>query len=373
MKLKFGGVILACVVVLWGALAVTPSVCAQEQGAHIRLSIEDGEYEGNHTDPWINESWVWAAEYKENGTIQFNLTVENRASESTDVYVLIAIRGNTTADDMQTIVVQGGASGTITYTLADFDQTDFNPFYLDQVSAGSHGVYPPSGNGIWVTYPVGWMEGRDSGNNVTTLTIEVTLGPNPSDIFVVHFDAYALDTDGELAFWSPNSHDATLMKEEEKGNGKGKGRGKKPKKSPGEDEEDPIEEPESPPIIEDPETPLPDEDDPPVEEVVEDPDVEEVVESPPAEEDVVDDPPAEEGETTDPVPPKQEPEPEVEIELPPDDDSMLPEQDESFDDLNEGGRVEPETTQGIENILIALIVIALAASMLSLAILRRRR
>ncbi|MFQ5884784.1 MAG: hypothetical protein ACE5IO_06760 [Thermoplasmata archaeon] len=365
MKLKIGGVVLACVVVLWGALAVTPSVYAQEQGAHIRLSIEDGEYEGNHTDPWINESWVWAAEYNENGTIQFNLTVENRASESTDVYILIAIRGNTTDDDMQTIVVQGGASGTVTYTLADFDQTDFNPFYMDQVSAGSHGVYPPSGNGIWVTYPVGWMEGRDTGNNVTTLTIEVTLGPDPSDIFVVHSDAYALNSDGELAFWSPNSHDANLIKEEEKGNGKGKGRGKKPKKKHGEGEENPAEEPESPPIIEEPETPLPDEEGPPGEEIGE---------NPPDEEDLVDSPPAEEVvETENPVPPKQEPEPGVEIELPPDDDSMLPEEDESFDNSNDGGRVESKATQGIENTLITLIVVALAASILSLAILRRRR
>lgn len=365
MKLKLGGVILACVVVLWGALAFTPSVSAQEQGAHIRLSIENGEYEGNHTDPWINESWVWAAEYNENGTIQFNLTIENRASETTDVYLLIAVRGNTTDEDMQTIVVQGGASGSASYVLGDFDQTDFNPFYMDQVSAGSHGVYPPSGNGIWVTYPVGWMEGRDTGNNVTTLTIEVALGPDPSDMFVVHFDGYALNPDGELVFWSPNSHDATLIKEEEKGNGKGKGRGKKPKKKPGEDEEDPIENPESPPIIEDPETPLPNEEDPPVEEIVEDPPVEEeLVDTPP--EEVVE-------ETVDPVLPKQEPEPGIEIELPPDVDSILPEEDESIDNLDDGGRVESENTQDIENILTALVVVALASSVLFVANLRRKR
>ena len=369
MKARFGGVILACVVLLWGAFAA-PCASAEEQGGHIWLSIENGEYEGNHTDPWINESWVFGAEYEANSTFQFNLTVENRASESTDVYVLIAVRGNTTSNDMQTIAVDGGDAGAVVYTLADFDQTDFNPFYLDQISAGSHGVYPPSGNGIWVTYGVGWIDGKGTGSNVTNLTIDVTLGPDPSDLFVVHFDAYGLDADGELKYWSPNGHDATVVKKEEKGNGKGKGHGKKPKKKQGGNEEDPVEDPEQPPVEDEPEDPVLIEE-PPAGEDEEVP-VEEP-ESPPTEDPedpVPDEEPAEGGtpETEDPILPDQEDETEAEVETPLIDPLT---EDDSSSGSDETLATEPKSSSGTD---IALPVVALVAlAVLVIAVLMRKR
>ncbi|MFQ6061090.1 MAG: hypothetical protein ACE5KV_07355 [Thermoplasmata archaeon] len=198
MKTVPVGIILAFVVVISGTLSAILSASEQEQGGHLWPTIENGEYEANHTDPWINESWVLAVEHKENGTIQFNLSIENGTSESVDVYLLIAVRGNTTEDDMRTILVQGGSSGVVSYSLADSNRVDFNPFFMDQISAGSHGVYPPSGNGSWVTYPVVSMDGNGTGSNVTNLCIELTLGGSPSDFFVLHFDAYALDSEGEL-------------------------------------------------------------------------------------------------------------------------------------------------------------------------------
>ncbi|MEE9115740.1 MAG: hypothetical protein V3U09_02460, partial [Thermoplasmata archaeon] len=259
MKSKLIGVVLAVVVAIWGAMAITPFVGAQEQGGHIWLTIEGSEYESNHTDPWINESWVYAVKYEANETVQYNLTVENRGGETVDAYVLFAIRGNTTVDDMEQVVIQGGAPGAMTFTLADFDRADFNPFYLNIVSAGSHGVYPPSGNATWITYPVGLLDGTGSGNNVTTLLVEVTLGPSPSEIFVVHSDGYGLNSDGELNYWSPNGHDVTVMMEEDKGKGKGKGpkddhgggHGKKAKKKDDGGGQTPAEDPEIPGVIQD--------------------------------------------------------------------------------------------------------------------------
>ncbi len=371
MKARFVGVIMACVVLLWGAFA-TPYASAEEQGGHIWLSIENGEYEGNHTDPWINESWVYGAEYEANGTFQFNLTVENRASESTDVYVLIAVRGNTTGNDMQTIAVDGGDAGAVVYTLADFDQTDFNPFYLNQVSAGSHGVYPPSGNGIWVTYRVGWVDGKGTGSNVTNLTIDVTLGPDPSDIFVVHFDAYGLDADGELKYWSPNGHDSTVVKKEEKGNGKGKGHGKKPKKKQGGNEEDPVEDPEQPPVEDEPEDPTPVEE-PPVGEEEEVP-VEEP-ESPPTEdpEDPMPDEDPAEGstpETENPILPEQEDETEAEVETPLIDPLT---EDDSSSGSDETLATEPESSSETDIALPVVALLALAVSLLVLAVWMRKR
>jgi hypothetical protein len=371
MKGRFAGLMLACVVCLWGAFAA-PFSSAEEQGGHIWLSFGDGEYEGNHTDPWINESWVVGAEYEANGTFQFNLTVENRASESTDVYVLVAVRGNTTDSDMQTMAVEGGDAGAAVYTLADFDRTDYNPFYLDQISAGSHGVYPPSGNGIWVTYRAGWVDGKGTGNNVTNLTIDVTLGPDPSDIFVVHFDAYGLDADGELKYWSPNGHDSTVVKKEEKGNGKGKGKGKKPKKEQGGNEEGPIEDPVEPPVEDEPEDPTPVEEPPVVEDEdlpVEEPD------TPPVEdpEDPVPDEGPAEGETSeteDPILPVQEDETGDEVETPLIDPLV---EDDIPGGSDETLATEPESSDGTDATIPAGALFALAAALLVLVALMRRR
>lgn len=352
MKTKLIGVILAAVVAIWGALAVIPSVGAQEQGGHIWLTIEGSEYEGNHTDPWINESWVYAVKYEANETVQYNLTVENRGEESVDAFVLFAIRGNTTADDMVQIVIQGGSPGAMTFTLADFDRVDFNPFYLNIVSAGSHGVYPPSSNATWITYPVGLLDGTDSGNNVSTLLVEVTLGPNPSEIFVVHSDGYGLDSDGELNYWSPNGHDTTVMMEEDKGKGKGKGpkddhgggHGKKGKKDDGGSGQTPAEDPEIPGEIQD---------DPPV---------------------VVTENPSSENPTETPDPALSvEESPDVAIETTPNEETLLAENDGTVEEPNDVAGSETENQIRCLNILAASAMVALLASMLIIAFIRKRR
>ena len=364
MKSKLIGVILAAVVAIWGTLAIIPSVSAQEQGGHIWLTIEGSEYEANHTDPWINESWVYAVKYEANETVQYNLTVENRGEESVDAYVLFAIRGNTTGDDMEQVVIQGGAPGAMTFTLADFDRVDFNPFYLNIVSAGSHGVYPPSGNATWVTYPVGLLEGTESGNNVTTLLVEVTLGPNPSEIFVVHSDGYGLDSDGELNYWSPNGHDVTVMMEEDKGKGHGKGPkgdhgGGHGKKGDG-GGQTPVEEPEIPGVIQD---------DPPVV-VTEDPSSEDPSETPVV---VTEDPPAQNpAETPDPTQSEQE-SPEVAGETTEDEGTPLAGNEGTVEELDDIMGADTENQIGCLNILVASAMVALLVSILFLALTRRKR
>ncbi|MCK5292447.1 MAG: hypothetical protein KAR39_10585 [Thermoplasmata archaeon] len=364
MKSKLIGVILAAVVAIWGTLAIIPSVSAQEQGGHIWLTIEGSEYEANHTDPWINESWVYAVKYEANETVQYNLTVENRGEESVDAYVLFAIRGNTTGDDMEQVVIQGGAPGAMTFTLADFDRVDFNPFYLNVVSAGSHGVYPPSGNATWVTYPVGLLEGTESGNNVTTLLVEVTLGPDPSEIFVVHSDGYGLNSDGELNYWSPNGHDVTVMMEEDKGKGHGKGPkgdhgGGHGKKGDG-GGQTPVEEPEIPGVIQD---------DPPVV-VTEDPSSEDPSETPVV---VTEDPPAQNpAETPDPTQSEQE-SPEVAGETTEDEGTPLAGNEGTVEELDDIMGADTENQIGCLNILVASAMVALLVSILFLALTRRKR
>jgi hypothetical protein len=354
MKSKLMGVTLAVVVAIWGALAITTSVGAQEQGGHIWLTIEGSEYEGNHTDPWINESWVFAVKYEANETVQYNLTVENRGEESVDAFVLFAIRGNTTGEDMEQIVIQGGAPGAMTFTLADFDRVDFNPFYLNLVSAGSHGVYPPSSNATWVTYPVGLLEGTDSGNNVTTLLVEVTLGPNPTEIFVVHSDGYGLNSDGELNYWSPNGHDATVMMEEDKGKGKGKGpkdgkgggggqgKGKKDDDGGG---QTPVEDPEPPGVVQD---------DPPNIVIPEDPPTEEPAETP------------------DPTVPQEE-EPEVILGTTPHEETLLTGDEGTVEELDEAYESETENQIGCLNILVASAMATLLASIMLIALRKKKR
>ncbi len=364
MKSKLIGVILAAVVAIWGTLAIIPSVSAQEQGGHIWLTIEGSEYEANHTDPWINESWVYAVKYEANETVQYNLTVENRGEESVDAYVLFAIRGNTTGDDMEQVVIQGGAPGAMTFTLADFDRVDFNPFYLNVVSAGSHGVYPPSGNATWVTYPVGLLEGTESGNNVTTLLVEVTLGPDPSEIFVVHSDGYGLNSDGELNYWSPNGHDVTVMMEEDKGKGHGKGPkgdhgGGHGKKGDG-GGQTPVEEPEIPGVIQD---------DPPVV-VTEDPSSEDPSETPVV---VTEDPPAQNpAETPDPTQSEQE-SPEVAGETTEDERTPLAGNEGTVEELDDMMGTDTENQIDCLNILVASAMVALLVSILFLALTRRKR
>lgn len=305
----------------------------------------------------MNESWVYAAEYKPNETVSFNLTVENRAEEIVEVFVLIAIRGNTTADDMEQIVVQGGAPGAMTFTLADFDRVDFNPFYLNIVSAGSHGVYPPSSNATWVTYPVGLLDGVGSGNNVSTLLVEVALGPDPSEIFVVHSDGYALDSNGQLKYWSPNGHDTTLVQEEEKGNGRGKkpkkkddgngnqggGHGKKAKKKDEGDGQTPSEDPLIPGVIQD---------------------------DPPTGEDPTVDPPLEEPTEGEDPPVSEQENPEGAVGQT---ETSLPENDVSLEELNDVSETEADTGTDCTIILAASAMIALIVSILLLAFARRRR
>jgi hypothetical protein len=369
MKSKLMGVVLAVVVAIWGALAITSTVSAQEQGGHIWLTIAGSEYEGNHTDPWINESWVYAVKYEANETVQYNLTVENRGEEGVDTFVLFAIRGNTTGDDMEQIVINGGAPGAMTFTLADFDRVDFNPFHLNLVSAGSHGVYPPSSNATWITYPVGLLDGTESGNNITNLSVEVTLGPNPSEIFVVHSDGFGLDSDGELNYWSPNGHDVTVMMEEDKGNGKGKGPKDGKGGGQGKGKKDDDGGGETP--VEDPEIPGETQDDPPVV-VIEDPEIPgETQDDPPVA--ATEDPPSENPtETPDPTIPQQE-NPEVTLGTTPNEETLLTGNEGTSEELDDMKGSETENQIRCLNIIAASAMVALLASLLLLALIRKKR
>jgi hypothetical protein len=204
------------------SVGLLPTVAAQDQGAHLWLELDPGDYFYSHPDPWIEDSWVYLATYIADGVYPATLTVMNRGRNIADTSLLIAIPDTTTSAMFASFQVSGGAGGVATYVLSDFDREDYNPYVHDstlsgspiitpyrQYGGGSHGVYPPSGNAIWATYYVGPIASKGS----VALQVTLTLGPSPDDSFKVHFDAYSLDhpiSGDELRYWTPPSHDATI-------------------------------------------------------------------------------------------------------------------------------------------------------------------
>jgi hypothetical protein len=204
------------------SVGLLPTVAAQDQGAHLWLELDPGDYFYSHPDPWIEDSWVYLATYIADGVYPATLTVMNRGRNIADTSLLIAIPDTTTSAMFASFQVSGGAGGVATYVLSDFDREDYNPYVHDstlsgspiitpyrQYGGGSHGVYPPSGNAIWATYYVGPIASKGS----VALQVTLTLGPSPDESFKVHFDAYSLDhpiSGDELQYWTPPSHDSTI-------------------------------------------------------------------------------------------------------------------------------------------------------------------
>jgi hypothetical protein len=205
--------------------AMLPAAAGPTKGAHLWLQIVPGTYVFDHPDPWLLDSWVDPLNYTANATYYANLTVTNRGAYLADIYLLTAIPNTTTTDMFSTLRLSGGAGGSVTYDAADFDRTDYNPYYheasiadapivdpIRQYQSGSHGVYPPSGNANWTTYHVGNVSAKGS----ATVAIVLTLGPGPDDAFKVHFDAYSVTWSligSQLQYWTPPSHDATMASE----------------------------------------------------------------------------------------------------------------------------------------------------------------
>jgi hypothetical protein len=84
---------------------------------------------------------------------------------------------------------------------ADFGATEYNPF--DEKNGGKHSVYVGT-DAIWDVYlhPLIVEAGT-----IEYLFVTVTLGPDPTDDFEIHFDAF----DTILGYKTPNGHDLTFI------------------------------------------------------------------------------------------------------------------------------------------------------------------
>lgn len=178
-------------------LAVVPVVFAGGGGgAHIWLNADPGERARG--PGWQAGGWVTYCDFGPDVICEFDLIVENRGKEDlTDLRIAMAIHNWTTSDDFVSIDVEGETS-----LLADFGDTEYNPF--DEGWGGKHHVYVGT-DAIWDIY---FYEPEVlPGKSTVRLNVSVTLGPDPDELFEIHFDAFDPIKDAK----TPNGHDLTFL------------------------------------------------------------------------------------------------------------------------------------------------------------------
>jgi hypothetical protein len=188
----------ASVVVLMTISCLTIVTMAGSSG-HIWLNADPGaKAQGGG---WRAGGYITWGDYGPNAVIDFTLIVENRGNDPLlDLRIAMAIHSEdppTTADDFYSIDIEGS-----THYLGDFGSTEQNPF--DEFFGGRHQVYVGS-DAIWDIY----FHAPTIVPAKTTvyLPVTVTLGPDPSDDFEIHFDAFDTITE----YKTPNGHDLTFV------------------------------------------------------------------------------------------------------------------------------------------------------------------
>lgn len=150
---------------------------------------------------WPAGGWITWGEYGPNAVINFTLIVENRGNEPLlDLRIAMAIHSEdppTTPDDFYSIDIEGS-----THYLGDFGSTEYNPF--DEAFGGRHQVYVGT-DAIWDIYY--YAPNIVPAETTVFLHVTVTLGPDPSDDFEIHFDAFDTITE----YKTPNGHDLTFI------------------------------------------------------------------------------------------------------------------------------------------------------------------
>jgi hypothetical protein len=156
--------------------------------ARLWLGIENAEnvYIGDSTDPWLTDSWYTEAQ-------TFDIVVTNTSDFSIDdVYLLVTIPAEFVGVPGWSVQV-----GDQLLTAADFTHAATDSFGFD---GGSHGVYPPSGTGVFYPYPMAGILGPQ-----LTWTVPVITTSGTAEGFRLHFDA------GSTRLWTPPSHDVTVL------------------------------------------------------------------------------------------------------------------------------------------------------------------
>jgi hypothetical protein len=210
-------VLVALVMTIQVGVRSMPSVTANGNEGHIWLDCDPGARARG--GGWQAGGVVCLpGPYEPNAVLEFDLIVMNRGSDDlASLEVFLAIHGpgvdgppenhpefETTTDDMASVAVE-----TQSFVIADFSNTLENPF--DEMWGGRHSVYVGD-DAIWTAYmhaPEVLLAGE-----TIRLHVTVVLGPNPSPLFEIHFDAWDKDTNEK----TPNGHDVTLISRGTQGN-----------------------------------------------------------------------------------------------------------------------------------------------------------
>lgn len=156
--------------------------------ARLWLTVENAEsiYVGEDADDWLTDSWVTEAQ-------EFDLVVTNTSGFPVeDLYLLVTIPAE--YRDVPGWFLQ---VGDLVLGPSDFVSDDTSQYGFD---GGSHGVFPPSGTGVFYPHPMPGI--FPSGESWST---HITVWKGEVDGFRVHFDA------GSTRLWSPPSHDVTVL------------------------------------------------------------------------------------------------------------------------------------------------------------------
>jgi PKD repeat protein len=184
------------------SLSYLPLAVTAGSAAHIWLDCDPGQRA--HGGGWQAGGFICPVEYVPDGVGNFTLIVENRGKDPLlDLRIAMAIHGpdapppETTSDDFVSITIESS-----THYLGDFGSTEYNPFH--EAFGGRHHVYVGT-DAIWDVYH--HAPGTVPAKSIVYLTVSVLFGPDPSDDFEIHFDAFDTITEAK----TPNGHDVTMV------------------------------------------------------------------------------------------------------------------------------------------------------------------
>jgi len=188
---------------LW--ISVVPALNAAGNGTQGQIWLDCDPGDQAHGGGWQAGGIVcFGGEYAPDALLSFDLIVENRDNvDQTNLQVALAIHSEsppTTGDDLVFVRLTAPDGTVTTIYLADFGSSEYNPF--DEAYGGRHHVYVGT-DAIWKNYNYPAVLAEDE---TVRIAVEVQLGPDPSDLFEIHFDAFDMDTGAK----SPNGHDVTL-------------------------------------------------------------------------------------------------------------------------------------------------------------------
>ncbi len=164
-----------------------PAAMKISRQAHLWLSFENVEsvYVEADSNAWLTDSWV-------TGSSAFDLVVQNNAKFATQaVVLLVTVPSKILAIPGWSVTIDG-----TTLDAAAFTETDPLLYGFD---GGSHGVFPPSGNGIFCPFPL-----ADVLEKKSSISVPMTVSSGGVPGFLLHFDV------GSSALYNPASHDATV-------------------------------------------------------------------------------------------------------------------------------------------------------------------